>query len=150
MGVWNINATTDLIASLAQSTFITDTNSAANLAAINAANGQSDYAKILAEKISEINAQSNDAQKNSAGNSESQQETASKDENALSMLETLRRIMPDGSLRITTYKDGNIVSRTEIRPNMIMTPDYSLPPDPNGNAAMKPEYRLGLAALLMG
>lgn len=150
MGVWNINATTDLIASLAQSTFITDTNSAANLAAINAANGQSDYAKILAEKISEINAQSNDAQKNSAGNSESQQETANKDENALSMLETLRRIMPDGSLRITTYKDGNIVSRTEIRPNMIMTPDYSLPPDPNGNAAMEPEYRLGLAALLMG
>ena len=147
MGVWNINATTDLIASLAQSTFITDTNSAANLAANNAANGQLDYAKILAEKIAEVNAQHNDTQQNSAGNSESQMESAKKDENALSMLETLRRIMPDGSLRITTYKDGNIVSRTEIRPHMIMTPDYSAPPDSNGNEALKPEYRLGLAAL---
>lgn len=149
MGVWNVNATTDLIASLAQSTFITETNSAANLAAVSAANGQSEYAKILAEKIAEVNAQGNNAQGNSANNSQSQQGTATSDENSMSMLETLRRIMPDGSLRIVTYKDGDVISQLKISPNMVMVPDYSAPPDPTGNDAMKPEYRLGLAALLM-
>lgn len=149
MGVWNVNATTDLIASLAQSTFITETNSAANLAAVSAANGQSEYAKVLAEKIAEVNAQGNNAQGNSANNSQSQQGTATSDENSMSMLETLRRIMPDGSLRIVTYKDGDVISQLKISPNMVMVPDYSAPPDPTGNDAMKPEYRLGLAALLM-
>lgn len=149
MGVWNVNAATDLIASLAQSTFITDTNSAANLSAVSAANGQSEYAKILAEKIAEVNAQGNNAQGNSANNSQSQQGTATSDENSMSMLETLRRIMPDGSLRIVTYKDGDVISQLKISPNMVMVPDYSAPPNPNGNEAMKPEYRLGLAALLM-
>ena len=93
MRIWDINATTDLIASMAQSTFITDTNSANNIAAGNVVGDSSDYAKILAEKISEVNSEMNNQQNNSASQQESQ---AASTENSMSDIETLRRIMPDG------------------------------------------------------
>ena len=146
MGIWNINATTDLIASMAQSTFITDTNSANNIAAGNVVGDSSDYAKILAEKISEVNSEMNNQQNNSASHQESQ---AASTENSMSDIETLRRIMPDGSIRIVTYEDGQIVDQVKIRTHTVITPDYSAPPTPNGEPAVKEEQRLSLAALLM-
>jgi hypothetical protein len=131
---------------MAQSTFITDTNAGNNLAAGNVTDS-SEYARILAEKIAEVDSEMNNTQNNSAN----QQETASSgnNENSMTAIETLRRIMPDGSLKIVTYEDGKIVEQMKIRTHQVMKPDYSLPPDPVGNLQMKPEQRLSLAALLM-
>ena len=148
MGVWNINAATDLISSMAQSTLITDSNSVNNLAAGNVADDSSDYARILAEKIAEVNGGNNDQQNNSATQQENKSLTGESSE-SMPAIETLRRIMPDGSLRIVTYQDGEIVDQLRIRPHLVMEPDYSAPPDPNGDAALKGEQRLSLAQLLM-
>ena len=148
MGVWNINAATDLIASMAQSTVITDSNAINNLAADNVAGESSDYAKILAEKIAEVDSQMNNAQDNSANNYNSEQNAPSSD-NSMTMIETLRRIMPDGSLRIITYTDGQVTDELRIKPHLVVKPDYSAPPTPDGEMALKDEKRLSLAALLM-
>lgn len=146
MGVWDINAATNLISSMAQSTLITDTNTANNIAAGNVVNDSSDYAKILAEKIAEVDSNMNNQQNNST----SQQENfSSSSEKAVSNIETLRKIMPDGSIRIVTYKDGEVDSEVKIRTHLVMTPDYSAPPTPEGEPALKAEQRLSLAALLM-
>ena len=150
MGVWNINAATDLISSMAQSTIITESNVNNNLAAGVAAD-TSDYARILAEKISEIDSQMNNTQNQSdnAQNNYSQNESKSSG-NSMSAIETLRRIMPDGSIRIVTYEDGEIKGSLELRPHLVMTPDFSAPPNPtSGELDVKPEKRLSLAALLM-
>ncbi|MBQ6976874.1 MAG: hypothetical protein IJQ16_10055 [Selenomonadaceae bacterium] len=148
VGVWNINAATDLISSMAQSTLITDSNSVNNLAAGNVTDDSSDYARILAEKIAEVNGGNNDQQNNSATQQENKSSTGESSE-SMPAIETLRRIMPDGSLRIVTYQDGEIVDQLRIRPHLVMEPDYSAPPDPNGDAALKGEQRLSLAQLLM-
>lgn len=147
MGVWNINAATDLISSMAQSTFITDTNSVNNLAAGNVGE-MSDYAKILAEKIAEADAGTNNQQNNSTSQQENNASTG-ENSNSMTAIETLRRIMPDGSLRIVTYQDGEIVDQVRIRPHLVVEPDYSAPPNPDGNSALKSEQRLSLAQLLM-
>ncbi len=152
MGVWNINAATDLISSMAQSTFITDTNAATNLAAGNIADS-SEYSRILAEKIAEVDSEMNNTQNNSANQqnaaSTSSGSAGSSDDKSTTAIETLRRIMPDGSLKIVTYEDGKIVSQLKIRPQLVMTPNYSLPPDPTGDLQLKPEQKLSLAAMLM-
>lgn len=148
MGVWNINAATDLISSMAQSTLITDTNSANNLAAGNVGDS-SDYARILAEKIAEVNGGKNDNQQNNSATQQENNSSTGESSNSMPAIETLRRIMPDGSLRIVTYQDGEIVDQLRIRPHLVMQPDYSAPPDPNGDAALKGEQRLSLAQLLM-
>ena len=151
MGIWNIDATTDLISSMAQSTFITDTNAANNLAAGNVADS-SEYSRILAEKIAEVDSEMNNTQNNTANqqeNASSGSAGSSGDDKSTTAIETLRRIMPDGSLKIVTYEDGKIVSQLKIRPQLVMTPNYSLPPDPTGDLQLKPEQKLSLAAMLM-
>ena len=151
MGIWNIDATTDLISSMAQSTFITDTNAANNLAAGNVADS-SEYSRILAEKIAEVDSEMNNTQNNTANqqeNASSGSAGSSGDDKSTPAIETLRRIMPDGSLKIVTYEDGKIVSQLKIRPQLVMTPNYSLPPDPTGDLQLKPEQKLSLAAMLM-
>ncbi len=145
MGVWNIDAATNLISSMAQSTVITDTNTANNIAAGNVTDS-SDYAKILAEKIAEVDSKMNDKQNNSASQ---QDNAATSGDNSMSNIETLRKIMPDGSIRIITYENGDIVEEQKIRTHLVMTPDYSAPPTPEGEPALKAEQRLSLAALLM-
>ena len=41
--------------------------------------------------------------------------------------EVIRRIMPDGSIMITEYNDGKIVSRYRKKPHMIAVPDENAP-----------------------
>ena len=149
MGVWNINAATDLISSMAQSTYISDSNVTHNLAAGNVPTDTSEYSRILAEKISEVDSQMNNSQNQSNDAHNFNQSSTDSSGNSMSMIETLRRIMPDGSIRIVTYKDGEAVSSMELKPHTVMTPDYSLPPDPSGELNLKAEQRLSLAALLM-
>jgi len=149
LAVWNINAATDLIASMAQSTYISDSNSNHNLAAGNVSAENSEYARLLAEKISEVDSQMNNTQNQSGDAQNFNQAETDSSGNSMHMIETLRRIMPDGSIRIVTYKDGEAVSSMELKPHTVMTPDYSLPPDPSGEPGLKAEQRLSLAALLM-
>ncbi len=149
MAVWNVNAATDLISSMAQSTYISDSNANHNLAAGNVSAETSEYARILAEKISEVDSQMNNTQDQSQDAQNFNQAETDSSGNSMSMIETLRRIMPDGSIRIVTYKDGEAVSSMELKPHTVMTPDYSVPPDPSGEPNFKAEQRLSLAALLM-
>lgn len=143
MSVWNVNYGTDLIASMAQLNFQTDSNSSSALS--NAAQVSSDYAKILSEKISEIEAAMHEAQ----DNAEQQQQNFSSGTNSAKSVETIKRLMPDGSIMITTYEDGEISSQVKKRPHLVPTPDFSAPPDASGNVAMKMEQHFSAADLLM-
>ena len=42
---------------------------------------------------------------------------------SLSILLTTRKLMPDGSIVITTRKDGNVVERTTKKPHLVPVPD---------------------------
>ena len=137
MGVWNVNYGTDLISSMSQSNFMTDTNN--NSVSTEAVKVSSDYATILAEKVSEINEQFEDMRKNF----ESQHKTSAKN------IETVKRFMPDGSIMITTYEDGKISSRIKKRPHLVPVADFSAPPDANGEPAVKMQQSFSIADLLM-
>lgn len=143
MSVWNVNYATDLIASMAQLNFQTDSNS--NSASTNAAQVSSDYAKILSEKISEIDA----AMKEARNNAEQQQQNFADGSNAAKSVQTVKRFMPDGSIMITTYEDGEISSQVKKRPHLVPTPDYSAPPDASGQVATKMTQQFSAADLLM-
>ncbi len=143
MSVWNVNYATDLIASMAQLNFQTDSNSGAALK--NAAQVSSDYAKILSEKISEVE----EAMKETQDNANKQQQNFSSGSNSAKSIETVKRFMPDGSIMITTYEDGEISSQVKKRPNLVPMPDYSAPPDASGQVATKIEQHFSAADLLM-
>lgn len=143
LGIWNVNYGTDLIASMAQLNFQTDSNN--NSAVTNAAEISSEYAKILAEKISEVEAAMKEAQENA----EQQQQNSSENSTSAKSVETIKRFMPDGSIMITTYEDGEISSQIKKRPHLVPTPDFSAPPDASGNVAMKMEQHFSAADLLM-
>ena len=142
MSVWNVNYGTDLIASMAQLNFQTDSNSSSALS--NATQISSDYAQILSEKISEIEAAMKEAQDNAE-----QQQNFSGGSNAGKSVQTVKRFMPDGSIMITTYEDGEISSQVKKRPHLVPTPDYSAPPDASGQVATKMTQQFSAADLLM-
>lgn len=143
LGVWNVNYGTDLIASMAQLNFQTDSNN--NSAVTNVAEISSEYAKILAEKISEVETAMKEAQENA----EQQQQNFSESSTTAKSVETIKRFMPDGSIMITTYEDGEISSQIKKRPHLVPTPDFSAPPDASGNVAVKMEQHFSAADLLM-
>ncbi|MCR5833534.1 MAG: hypothetical protein K6G55_02615 [Selenomonadaceae bacterium] len=66
-------------------------------------------------------------------------------------LETIKRMMPDGTIMITTYRGAEIVEQIHHRPHMVSTPDLNAPPNPDGTVATKlePKQSLDLATLLM-
>ena len=143
MGVWNVNYGTDLIASMSQLNFQTDSNN--NSALTNAAEISSEYAKILSEKISEVEAAMDEARENA----EQQQQNFSSSSNSAKSIETVKRFMPDGSIMITTYEDGEISSQIKKRPHLVPMPDYSAPPDASGNVSTKMVQQFSAADLLM-
>ena len=115
-----------------------------DLQKMNAVQEQLDEVRDLQEKITgqvKIDEDSGNANRSSSGGNENSQEAS----------ETIKRFMPDGSIMITTYKDGDVVQQFKQRPHMIPTPDYSVPPDPFGNAPIKMEAKQGvdLLSLLM-
>lgn len=48
-------------------------------------------------------------------------------------IEIIRRIMPDGSILVTKYEDGQIASRFRKRPHMVDVPDPDTPPPRNAD-----------------
>ena len=139
MSSWNITASADLIKFMAQNATSSDKN---NFAAKNSGGFSSDYAKILSQKISELENEFIDASKNNS---------ALQNLNVVSempVIETIKRFRPDGSIMITTYKDGSIESTTKIKPHLVPMPDYSAPPTPEGQPEIKLVPHLNAAELL--
>ena len=141
MGLWDINASADLIKTVAS----INGNSKSNFSATNSTGFSSVYAKILSEQISRLE---QDAQSETE-NLSSQNQNDDNSPNTMAVIETVRRFRPDGSIMITTYKDGKIDSTTKIKPHLVPMPDYDAPPTPEGDPEVKMEPKLSLAQLLM-
>ena len=138
MGLWDINnVSADLIRTLAE-----QNGTGNNRFAVAKATGfSSDYAKILSQQIAQLE---QDVQAASENNSEELNV-----ETKMEVIETVRRFRPDGSIMVTTYKDGKIDSTTKIKPHLVAVPNYDAPPTPEGNPEIKMEPKLSLAQLLM-
>ena len=140
MSIKNLNYETDLLAVAAQSTFLSSKNPAVSTSE----NISSDYAKILAEKISEVENEFEETKNNLSQNfgGENSQATST---------ETVKRFMPDGTVVLTTYDGGNIVRQVKFPPHLVPVADYSAPPNSFGEPAMKlePKQNLDLFNLLM-
>ena len=136
MSAWNV----DLISNVVQSKL--SKNQSSTFAANNSAGFSSDYAKILSQKLAQVDEEF----KESVQNLSNQDLTAA---NTMPVIETITRIRPDGSIMITTYKDGKIDSSTKIKPHLVPMPDFSAPPTPEGDTETKYVQRFTLAELLM-
>ena len=66
-------------------------------------------------------------------------------------IETIKRFMPDGSIMVTTYENGKITEQVRHKPHMMVVPDYTAPPKPDGSpqTELKPYQNLDLEMLLM-
>ena len=144
MSTLNTNYDLDLISSLAQSTFLTNQNSVAT----NSVNVSSDYAKILAEKISEVETEFEETENNLSNQNQS---SGGGESSSASSVETVKRFMPDGSILITTYDGSSITQQTKLRPHLVPVADYSAPPTSTGEPEIKFEAKqnLDLLSLLM-
>ena len=112
------------------------------------------YSKILAEKLSNVEADVKQMEETQAQLDELEQLQAELTGNGNSIIpcvETVKRFMPDGSIMVTTYTDGEITSRVRHKPHMISVPDYTAPPKADGTVATKLEatQSFDLALLLM-
>ena len=121
---------------------------------------KSEYAKILAEKIAsaidtmkQMNVvqsqldEINELHKELTGKSTSNDD--SKDNGGIESTRTIKRFMPDGSIMITTIKDGEIVEQHKKKPHLVAVADYSAPKTESGQTPLKMESHLDLLSLLM-
>ena len=141
MSIWN-SYEVDLISTAAQTNFFPANNATAISPADN-----SEYAKILAEKISEVDSEFEDAKNNLS----EQNQSAGGKNNSSVATETIKRFMPDGSIMITTYEGSSIVQQIKLRPHLVPVADYSAPPSASGEPQieLKPQQSLDLLSLLM-
>lgn len=111
------------------------------------------YSKILAEKLSNVEADVKQMEETQAQLDEIEQLQAelTGSSSIIPCVETVKRFMPDGSIMVTTYTDGEITSRVRHKPHMVSVPDYTAPPKADGTVATKLEatQSFDLALLLM-
>ena len=111
------------------------------------------YSKILAEKLSNVEADVKKMEETQAQLDELDrlQAELTGSGSIIPCVETVKRFMPDGSIMVTTYTDGEITSRVRHKPHMISVPDYTAPPKADGTVATKLEatQSFDLALLLM-
>ena len=138
MGAWNV----DLITNVAQAAI--SKSQSKSFASNNSAGFSSDYAKILSQKMAQV-----DESFQSAIETLANQSQVSINTNSMPVIETIKRFRPDGSITITTYKDGQIDSTTKIKPHLVPMPDYSVPETPEGQPDIKLVERFTVAELLM-
>ena len=114
---------------------------------------KSDYAKILAEKLATARndmEQMNKIQEELDLNRKLHEElngTSQDGNSAVSSIEsaeTIKRIMPDGSIRFLKIQDGQIVEQFVKKPHLIAVADPTAPLTPSGKIAvtMKPHEDL--------
>ena len=129
----------------------------------------SEYSKILAEKLANVKAdvrameavqaqldEIRDLHEELTGDVKVDEDSgnANRDEGTASTItcvEKIKRLLPDGSVMITTYEGSRITDRVKLKPNMIVVPDYSAPPEPDGSVAteLKPTRSLEWQMLMM-
>lgn len=115
----------------------------------------SDYSKILAEKISNIKAdvEAMEEVQDQLDEIEEMQAKLTGDgtSSGITEIETIKRFMPDGSIMVTTYENGEITEQIRHKPHMSVVPDYTAPPKADGSPAteLKPYQNLDLEMLLM-
>lgn len=129
----------------------------------------SDYSKILAEKMANVKAdveqmrevqeqlnEISDLHEELTGEVKNDEDSgnANRDGGSVSSnveVETIKRFMPDGSIMVTTYENGKITEQVRHKPDMIVVPDYTAPPKPDGSPAteLKPYQNFDLEMLLM-
>lgn len=141
MSAWNISAPRELLASLAQSSI--SKNQDTSFAAANS----SEYAKILAAQLAQVQEEFQSASENSLNENSAAGELSTK--NSMPVIETIKRFRPDGTIMLTTYKDGKIDSTQRIKPHLVPVPDFDAPPTPEGKTDFKYVQRYTLAELLM-
>lgn len=134
------------------------------------ANVTSEYSKLLAEKISNVEAeiqsmaetreQLNEIctlQEELTGEVKLDEDSgnANRDSDSVASTpkptETIKRFLPDGTIMVTTYEGSHVVEQVKHKPHMVSVPDYTAPPKPDGTVDTKFEARqsLDLALLLM-
>ncbi|MBR7024939.1 MAG: hypothetical protein IKI08_02885 [Selenomonadaceae bacterium] len=129
----------------------------------------SEYSKILAAKISNVKAdvqameaiqeqlnEIRDLQEELTGEVKLDEDSgnANRTDNAVTEaveIETVKRFMPDGSIMVTTYENGKVTEQVRHKPHMMVVPDYTAPPKPDGSPSteLKPYQNLDLEMLLM-
>ena len=129
----------------------------------------SEYSKILAEKISKAKIdirqmeavqeqldEIRDLHEELTGEIKVDEDSgnANRDSNPVIKtveVETIKRFMPDGSIMVTTYEDGKITEQVRHKPHIMVVPDYTAPPKPDGSVdtELKPYQNLDLEMLLM-
>ncbi len=160
MGIWELKiSSTDINITAAQ------TSGKINSKAVASA-----YAKLLDEKISNIESdieqmkivqdqldEIRELQEELTGSVKVDEDSgnANRSENSSATrtveVETIKRFMPDGSIMVTTYEDGKITEQVRHKPHMMVVPDYTAPPKPDGSpeTELKPYQNLDLEMLLM-
>ena len=129
----------------------------------------SEYSKILAEKISNIKAdveametvreqldEISDMHAELTGEVKIDEDSGNANRDSgtsptITEQETIKRLLPDGSVMITTYEGARIVEQIKRKPHMTVVPDYTAPPKPDGSPAteLKPTHSLEWEMLLM-
>ena len=141
MSAWNISAPSELLASLTQSSI--SKNQSSNFDTSNS----SEYAKILAAQLAQVENEFQSSSENSLSQNAATGETSTS--NSIPVIETIKRFRPDGTIMLTTYKDGKIDSTQRIKPHLVAVPDFNAPPTPEGKTDTKYVQRYTLAELLM-
>ena len=143
MSTLNLNRELDLISSAMQSTVLSQ-----KISATSSENFSSDYAKILSEKIAEVETEFEESKDNLSNQNQS---FGSGEDSSATSTETIKRFMPDGSILITTYDGSSIVQEIKLRPHLVPVADYSAPPTSSGEPAIKfvAKQNLDLLSLLM-
>ena len=156
MGIWEVNTMSVTVSKTSYKT--TSTNSVA-----------SEYSKILAEKMANVKKDVQEMEivqeqldeiremhEELTGEIKVDEDSGNANRDGGSMtktveIETIKRFMPDGSIMVTTYEDGKITEQVKHKPHMMVVPDYTAPPKPDGSVAteLKPYQNLDLEMLLM-
>ena len=106
----------------------------------------SEYAKILAQKISNVESdvKEMEAVQEQLDEIDEMQVELAGNVNTFLSVEKVRRFMPDGSILVTTYTDGKVTEQFRKKPHMVPVPDFSAPPKVDGSPETKLEPRQSL------
>ena len=156
MGIWEVNNISAAVKSKSYSSVSTN-------------NVASEYSKILAEKIANVKAdvqamqtvqeqldEISDLQEELTGEIKINEDSGNANRESGTVtntveIETVKRFMPDGSILVTTYENGKVTEQVRHKPHMMVIPDYTAPPKPDGSPSteLKPYQNLDLEMLLM-
>ena len=128
----------------------------------------SEYAKVLAEKMSNVKSdvqemeivreqldEISDMHAELTGKAKVDEDSGNANRESgtstnFVCVEKVKKFLPDGSVMITTYEDGKIADRVKMKPHMISVADYSVPPKADGSpqTTLKPTQNFFLEFMM--